>query len=351
MSKRNRRKPARAPVTLDAEVMPAPEKCMGQVSFGKSELVLTNITDYQAVFYDNYYEYYEPPVNRLALSTLGDINAQHGGVIHARTNMVAAGYIKGGNMSREDVRAMLLNYLTFGDAPLLKVRNAFGRVLRLAPLPALYFRVRRDNRVALLQRGKPLIYDAEDVIFLKQYDTRQQIYGIPDYLGAVNSALLSTDATLFRRRFFLNGAHLGFIFYARDPNMTVEMEEAIRDKIEQSKGVGNFRNMFISIPKGDPDAIKLIPVGDNGVKDDFASIKNISTQDILNAQRFPPGLAGIIPGAAGGLGDPIKVRAAYQEDEVKPMRRLIMDAVNRDPDIRGALQMAFDCAPTPLDEM
>lgn len=350
MSKRKYPKQLRAPVIIENDFTPAPGKCMGQVSFDRAELVLTNVTDYQQVYYDNYYEYYEPPVNRLALAKLPDTSAQHGGIIHARTNMIAAGFIKGGNMSREDVRAMALNYLIFGDVPLLKVRNAFGRVLRLAPLPSLYFRVRRDKGVTLLQKGAPLNYSSEDVIFLRQYDTRQQIYGIPDYLGGVASALLSTDATMFRRRYFLNGAHMGFIFYSSDPNMSVEMENAIKEKIEQSKGVGNFRNMFISIPKGNPEAIKLITVGDNGVKDDFLNIKSVSSKDILNAHRFPPGLAGMMPDGAAGLGDVFKSRSAYREDEVKPLQRLIMDAVNRDPDIRSALKMEFDCAPVDLDK-
>lgn len=350
MSKRNRQKQHRSPVVIENNASPAPAKCMGQVAFDRSEIVLTNITDYQSVYYDNYYDYYEPPVNRVALANLPDTSAQHGGIIHARTNMIAAGFIKGGNMSREDVRAMALNYLIFGDVPLLKVRNAFGRVLRLAPLPSLYFRVRRDGGVTLLQKGAPLNYSRDDVIFLRQYDTRQQVYGIPDYLGGVASAMLSTDATLFRRRYFLNGAHMGFIFFTSDPNMSVEMENAIKEKIEQSKGVGNFRNMFISIPNGNPESIKLIPVGDNGIKDDFLNIKSVSSKDILNAHRFPPGLAGMMPDGAGGLGDVFKSRAAYREDEVKPLQRLIMDAVNRDPDIRGTLKMEFDCAASDLDK-
>jgi PBSX family phage portal protein len=350
MSKRNRKKNIRPPVVIEHDAAPTPGKCLGQVSFDRGELVLTNVADYQQVYYDNYYEYYEPPINRVALAKLPDTSAQHGGIIHARTNMIAAGFIKGGNMSRADVRAMVLNYLIFGDAPLLKVRNAFGRVLRLVPLTSLYFRVRRDGGVALLQKGKPLNYSSDDIIFLKQYDTRQQIYGIPDYLGGVSSALLSTDATLFRRRYFLNGAHMGFIFYTTDPNMSVEMENEIKKKIEQSKGVGNFRNMFVSIPKGDPEGIKLINVGDNGVKDDFLNIKSVSSKDVLNAHRFPPGLAGMMPDGAAGLGDVFKSRSAYREDEVKPIQRLIMDAVNRDPDIRNGLKMSFDCEPVDLDK-
>ncbi|KNC95755.1 hypothetical protein GM31_21830 [Trabulsiella odontotermitis] len=58
----------------------------------------------------------------------------------------------------------------------------------------------------------------------------------------------------------------------------------------------------------------------------------------------------MMPDGAGGLGDVFKSRSAYREDEVKPLQRLIMDAVNRDPDIRGALKMEFDCEPVDLDK-
>lgn len=56
-------------------------------------------------------------------------------------------------------------------------------------------------------------------------------------------------------------------------------------------------------------------------------------------------MAGIVPNNTAGLGDPLKARAAYREDEVKPLQRLIQDAINRDPDIGSALKFEFDCEP------
>lgn len=91
--------------------------------------------------------------------------------------------------------------------------------------------------------------------------------------------------------------------------------------------------MFISIPKGQPDGIKIIPVGDIQQKDEFSNVKNISAQDVLTAHRFPAGLAGIIPQNASGLGDPDKARTTYGRDEVTPVCRKFMQAVNSDPEI------------------
>jgi PBSX family phage portal protein len=134
---------------------------------------------------------------------------------------------------------------------------------------------------------------------------------------------------------------MGFIFYATDPNLSESQEEELKEKIQSSKGVGNFRSLFINIPNGNPDGVKLIPVGDIATKDDFDRIKNISAQDVLTAHRFPPGLAGIIPTNTGGLGDPEKYDAVYTRNEVLPLCELIADVVNSDSDIPARLALQF----------
>ncbi|ELC7281782.1 capsid protein [Aeromonas veronii] len=149
---------------------------------------------------------------------------------------------------------------------------------------------------------------------------------MPDYLGGLQSALLNQDTTLFRRKYF---AHMGFIFYATDPNMDDDTEEEMKAMIASSKGVGNFRSMFVNIPDGKPDGIKLIPVGDIATKDEFAAIKGITAQDVLTSHRFPAALAGIIPtNGGGGLGDPEKYDATYARNEVLPLCELIQNAIN-----------------------
>lgn len=338
----SRRKKNRTQSAYTAEATQIEEKKMSLISFGDPEPVLPRATDYQAVSYDDFNKYYQPPVDRMALSELPNLNGQHGGILRARCNMVAGDFISGGGMTLEDMLAATTNLLTFGDVGFLKIRNQFGAVMRLVPLPSLYLRRRRDGGITILQSGGPLHYAPNDVIFVKLYDPRQQVYGLPDYLGGINSAMLNCDATTFRRRYYRNGAHLGYIFYSTDPNMSQEMENEVRQKIEQSKGAGNFRSMFINIPNGKPDGVKLIPIGDMGAKDEFVSIKNISMQDLLNAHRFPPGLAGMMPNNTGGFPDPEKSRAAYRKDEVLPLHRLLEDAIQADPEIPKSLHMKFE---------
>lgn len=248
----------------------------------------------------------------------------------------------GGGLTPDQVEQAVFDYLLFGDVAILKIRNVFGEVIDLLPLPSLYLRCRKDGTFAVLQEGPALIYDPEDIVFFKMYDPRQQVYGLPDYIGGIHSVLLNSEATIFRRRYYNNGAHMGFILYTSDPNLTLEMENEIKDKIAQSKGLGNFRNMFINIPKGDPDGVKILPVGEVSAKDEFQNIKGITAQDIFTAHRFPAGLAGIIPTNGAVMGNPETARTTYRKDEVIPLQRKFMNGVNNDPEIPPRLHLNFD---------
>lgn len=326
----------------------ANSKHFSLIPFRDDGVTASPALDYVGVNWDNTYKCFDVPINRFALAKLPEQNAQHSGILQSRANMISGGYQSGG-LSRMEMKALALNLIQFGDVGVLKVRNALGQVVRLVTLSSLYLRKTKSGgyryleRKSLFDTTSNVVYDyaENDIIFIKLYDPRQQIYGTPDYVGGIQSALLNSDATVFRRRYFANGAHMGFILYSTDPDMTEEMESEIASQIKNAKGVGNFRSMFVNIAGGHPDGLKIIPVGDTGTKDEFANIKNISAQDILTAHRYPPGLGGIIPNNAGGFGDPLKIREAYREDEVFPMQNLIADAINSDREISANLQVKF----------
>ncbi|EPY4306344.1 phage portal protein [Klebsiella pneumoniae] len=319
---------------------PGKKKSMSVLRFGKPEPVLTTGTDYRDVWYDNDYDHYTLPIDRLALAQLINLNGQHGGIIHARKNMVTADYL-GGGLTHDQLEAGTFDFLTFGDLAIVKVRNGWGDVIALEPMPGLYMRRRKDGDFVVLQHGEPLVYPPEDVIFIKMYDPQQQIYGLPDYIGGIHSALLNSEAVIFRRRYYHNGAHTGGILYTTDANMTDEIEEEIEAQLANSKGIGNFSTILVNIPNGDKEGVQFIQMGDIGAKDEFANVKNISAQDVLNAHRFPAGLAGIIPQNTGGLGDPEKTENTYKKSEVYPLQRRIAAAVNGDTEIPDHLHLNF----------
>ena len=319
----------------------APARKMSILRFGKPEPVLTTGTVYCEVLYDNEANHFTLPIDRLALAQLINLNGQHGGIIHSRKNMVLADYI-GGGLSRDDLEAAVFDFITFGDVGIVKIRNGWGDVIALAPLPGLYTRRRKTGEFAVLQQGEPLIYPPEDVVFLRMYDPQQHIYGLPDYIGGIHSALLNSEAVIFRRRYYHNGAHTGGILYTSDPSMTDELEEEIERQLRDSKGIGNFSTILVNIPNGQKDGVQFIQMGDISANDEFASVKNISAQDVLNAHRFPAGLAGQIAQNAAGLGDPEKAERIYKKSEVLPLQRRFMEAISADPEIPEYLHLNFD---------
>ena len=58
---------------------------------------------------------------------------------------------------------------------------------------------------------------------LMEPDLNEEIYGLPEYLSAIASAPLHESATLFRRKFYINGNHVGFIMYMTDVAQNQDM--------------------------------------------------------------------------------------------------------------------------------
>lgn len=314
------------------------------VVFSMPEQVMPNmwLTDYDSLYYNDTYGYWEPPVDRQLLANLTRRNAQHGGIVQSRANMATARFQSGG-MSAQEVGASFLNLVQFGDVALLKIRNGFGQVLRLFPLPSYRTRVAGDGGAIVLERENTFKrYKAKDIIWVRVYDPVQQVYGCPDYLGGLQSALLNEDSTLFRRKYYINGAHMGFILYSTDPNLDAEVEKDIKEKIQESKGVGNFKSLFVNIPNGKEKGIQIIPVGNFESKDEFFNVKAVSAQDVFNAHRFPAGLGGMIPTNTAGLGDPTKYDEVYFKSETRPLIKMVVDAVERDAEVSGKLKLGFD---------
>lgn len=94
----------------------------------------------------------------------------------------------------------------------------------------------------------------------------------------------------------------------------------LRDAMKSSKGPGNFRNLFMYAPGGKKDGMQLIPISEVAAKDDFASIKNISRDDLLAALRIPPQLMGIVPQNAGGFGSIRDAAQVWALNELEPVQ-------------------------------
>jgi PBSX family phage portal protein len=137
----------------------------------------------------------------------------------------------------------------------------------------------------------------------------------------LHAAWLNESATLFRRRYYENGSHAAFILYMIDAAQSQTDVDNMREALKNSKGPGNFRNLFMYAPNGKKDGIQLIPVSEVTAKDEFFNIKNVTRDDLLAAHRVPPKLMGIVPSNTGGFGAADTAAEVFGRNEVEPLQR------------------------------
>ena len=272
-------------------------------------------------------EWYEPPVDFPALAQTYRATAHHGSAIQVKRNILVRSFVPHPLLSRQAFSALATDYLVFGNCYLEQVRGRLGKLLQLRPARAKYVR-----RGADLERyfWVPNWADRSEfapgsLIHILEPDINQEVYGVPDYLGALQSIYLNENATLFRRKYYLNGSHAGFIMYVSDAAQNQNDIDDMRSALKESKGVGNFRNLFLYSPNGKKDGIQIIPISEVAAKDEFASIKNITRDDQLAGHRIPPQLMGIIPNNTGGFGDIEKAARVFVVNELEPLQATLSE--------------------------
>lgn len=268
--------------------------------------------------------YYEPSMSFDGLAKLLPSNPHHQSSIQVKASIVASCMEPSPLLSRLNFKRLAMDYLVFGNAYVELQRNLFGQPLQLRPVPARWTRRKRDGAFLLLTDGKEIELDGE-ILHLMEPDISQEIYGLPSYTAAIQSALLNEAATLFRRRYYLNGSHAGFILYLTDAAHTQEDVDKIRSALQQAKGPGNFRNLFMYAPNGKKDGLQVIPIAEVAAKDEFLSLKNVSRDDVLVAHRVPPQLMGIVPNNTGGFGDVERAARVFAVNELNPLQAVFDD--------------------------
>lgn len=305
-------------------------------AFGEAKCVLaTHLSDYTGVFASHGGEYYNPPVSRAGLAKLWRANGHHESAIGFKQNMMIKYLEQNELLSRRHARYAALDYQVFGEMNLQVFSDRFGNIKRLARLPVLNMRKRLDGRFcrtnvdqALLINNTDVInYQPGEVLQVCQADVSQDIYGVPHYVGGMQSVLLSEAATLYRRSYYLNGTHSGYILCTWDlPN---EISKDLAEKIKAGKAPGNFSNYYIggsSKPgvKADnlKDKVQVIPIGDVSQKDDYERIQKCTRIEIFGMHRIQPALAAMIPDANSSFGDIEKISRVNYENEVVPMQQI-----------------------------
>jgi PBSX family phage portal protein len=209
----------------------------------------------------------------------------------------------------------------FGFAFLEARRNLLGAIMGYHHALAKYTRrgIEEGRFFFVPGHRQETEFRPDSVVMLRAPDVNQEIYGVPEYLPALQSALLNEAATLFRRRYYLNGSHAGYILHA-----TGELDErdvdALKEALRKSRGPGNFRNLFVHAPNAKEGSLKILPIAEVGAKDEFLGIKTATRDDVLAAHRVPPQLIGIVPAQGSTPGNPLQSTDMFFELEIAPLQ-------------------------------
>lgn len=298
-------------------------------TFGEPESVLDRreIANYFEIWHNG--RWYEPPLPLGRLAQTFNMTPYHRSAIALKVNMLVTQYLPSRWLGEAAFERYALDFCQMGNSYLEWIPNNAGRLAQVGFSPAIHMRVGVEPGVYWFVNG-PIgtahEFEAGRIFHLMQPDVAQEIYGLPEWLAALQSGLLSENATLFRRRYYLNGAHAGFVFYLNEPLADTKTADKISEKLSQAKGVGNFKNLFVHIPKGKKDGVQIIPIADVTAKDEFSSVKNISRDDMLAAHRTFPQLIGVIPQNSGGFGKVGETRDAFYRAEIVPLMRRFLRA-------------------------
>ena len=335
MTKRNRRAQAQAQHTTAAAPPPAPTSTPPAQAFtfdlGDPEPVIggrSALLEYAECLQSG--DWYEPPVSLSALARLLRVGAHHESALRFKINVLASTFIPSTVLSAEAFSGFALDYMVLGNSYLERRRNRLGELLELRHALGKYTRrgIEPGRFFFVTDLQSPHEFPRNDLFQLREPDIHQEIYGLPPYLGALQSAMLNESATLFRRRYYNNGSHAGFILYLTDAAQSQGDVDKMREQLTKAKGAGNFKNLFYYAPGGKKEGIQLIPIGEVAAKDDFLNIKNTSRDDVLAAHRVPPQLMGMLPNNVGGFGDVEKAAKVFARNEIAPLQARMAHAIN-----------------------
>lgn len=269
-------------------------------------------------------KWYEPPVSLDGLAKAFRASTHHSSSLFFKRNVLASTFVPHRWLDRETFAAWALDFMVFGNGYLERPRNMLGGTMKLQHALAKYMRrggERLDRYFFVCGWKEEHEFTPGSIHHLREADINQEVYGLPEYLSALQSAWLNESATLFRRRYYNNGSHAGFILYISDAQQQQQDVDNIREALKSAKGPGNFRNLFLYSPNGKKDGVQVIPVSEVAARDDFFNIKNVSRDDVLAAHRIPPQLMGIVPSNTGGFGAVLPAAKVFARNELVPLQQ------------------------------
>jgi PBSX family phage portal protein len=305
---------------------PAPAPAFEAFTFGDPVPVMDTMdlmTNYLRSRHNG--RYYETPLDFRHLYKSQYANPHHLSAMQLKINLLCDLFIPSRQLDLPTFRRFAQNAVIMGNAyleelPSKSQKTAYG----FRSSPAMYVRRLDDTRYGYLRpESRELVEFMGKVYHWMEDDLEQEVYGKPYYLAGMQAAWLNEEATLFRRKYYRNGNHAGFILYLSDPAHSLDDVKALKTALKESKGPGAFRNLFFYAPKGKKDGLQVIPVESAQAQDRFFDIKNTSMGDMMATHRVYPNLIAVQSSNAGGFGNILESREALILNEIIPVARLL----------------------------
>jgi len=209
------------------------------------------------------------------------------------------------------ITAVMLDLESFGNA-YLEVVPAGGTVT-LYSIPALtVWRTRTGfrQRSGAQQQDWPPWADGERGVYsLAVPHPQASVYGLPDWLPALNAILLDAHASEWNYRFFENNCLPAWAIVVKDGVMDPTAQAAVQEFFQsQHKGALNAHKTLLLM--GGSADIRFERLQTEAKDMSFAELKRFARDEVIATHGVPPRLLGIV--AAGQLGGGNEMTAQLQ---------------------------------------
>lgn len=275
-------------------------------------------------------QYFDPPIPFDGLARLRRVNPHHSPLPEWVASQVIRYYKPHPLIPRAELKKMLVDHETCANGFLKRYRNGGGEGIRFVYQPSINTRRAADpSRYGFLSPNSMefVLFYGVDIIHHMQHDSLQQIYGIPYWIGAMQSILLGEDVRIFPRLYFRNGGNTGDIIATS--GLTGTEQTDVENTVSNTKGKGRWKRMIFQFTRGKiEEMIKIIPYSTGSDKIDFSKLANLGSDDILDAWNIRAELVGMTPDTPGGSGDMEKLKRLWHEGGVIPRQQALEDLLN-----------------------
>lgn len=171
------------------------------------------------------------------------------------------------------------------------------------------------------------------ILYTRDYNPSAEYYGLPSYVGALNSIATDAEISNFNLANIKNGMTPSKMITFTEGEPSEEEELVIKRQLEElytgSDNAGKFMLSFVN----DPDhAPKIETLGGDGIADEFLQLQNSVLQQILSGHRVTSPLLVGIRDTGGGLGsntdELVTAFQIFMNTVIKPIQNRVVGVLN-----------------------